>query len=165
MTVTSGPSRRSRWLVILSLLLTTLMPALSQAVASARGEVAAWCQICRTSVGGFVSKPGDTLGRQQPRVPKWRATLLASYQLTPALYASYGLRYSGRQYATLNNSDPNGFAHQGFSKFFTTDVRVRFRVNTQWSVAARIDHLNNYRYSAFHPYSQRSINAELKFDL
>ena len=73
--------------------------------------------------------------------------------------------YSGRQYATLNNRDPNGFAYQGFSKFFTTDVRVRFRVNTQWSVAAGIDNLNNYHYWAFHPYSQRSINAELKFDL
>lgn len=45
----------------------------------------------------FVAKPGDTLGKQQPRVPKWRATLAASYALTPALSVSYGLRYSGPQ--------------------------------------------------------------------
>lgn len=48
--MTSRPSRRSRWLVVLALLLATLMPALSQALASARGEVAAWSQICRASV-------------------------------------------------------------------------------------------------------------------
>nr|WP_316638500.1 TonB-dependent receptor [uncultured Roseateles sp.] len=114
---------------------------------------------------GFVTTPGDTIGRQQPRVPKWRATLLASYQLTPALSASYGARYSGQQYGTLNNSDPNGFAYQAFSKFFTTDVRVRYQINKQWSLAAGIDNLNNYRYWNFHPYAQRSYNAELKFDL
>jgi len=114
---------------------------------------------------GFVAVAGDTIGRQQPRVPKWRATLLASYQISPALSASYGLRYSGRQYGTLNNSDPNGFAYQGFSKFFTTDVRVLYRIDKQWSVAAGIDNLNNYQYWNFHPYPQRSYSAELKFDL
>lgn len=98
-------------------------------------------------------------------MPKWRATVLASYQLTPALSASVGMRYSGRQFGTLNNSDPNGFAYMAFSKFFTTDVRLRMRVNKQWSVAAGIDNLNNYHYWAFHPYTQRSVNAELKFDL
>jgi len=114
---------------------------------------------------GFVSVAGDTIGRQQPRVPKWRATLLASYQISQALSASYGMRYSGKQYGTLNNSDPNGFAYQGFSKFFTTDVRVLYRINKQWSLAAGIDNLNNYQYWNFHPYPQRSYSAELKFDL
>jgi iron complex outermembrane receptor protein len=114
---------------------------------------------------GFVTLPGDTLGKQQPRVPKWRGTLLASYAITPALSASYGLRYAGAQFGTLNNSDPNGFTYQGFSKFFTTDLRVFYRVNKQWSLAAGIDNLNNYQYWNFHPYPQRSYHAELKFDL
>lgn len=29
---------------------------------------------------GFVSLPGDTLGKQQPNIPKWRASALASYR-------------------------------------------------------------------------------------
>jgi len=98
-------------------------------------------------------------------VPRWRASLLASYAITPDLDASFGARYSGRQYGTLNNSDPNGFAYMAFSKFFTTDVRVHWRIDRQWSLAAGIDNLNNYRYWAFHPYPQRSYNAELRFDL
>src|SRR5262249_54195267 len=92
---------------------------------------------------GFVSVPGDTLGKRQPRVPRWRATLLASYAITPALDASVGLRYSGRQYGTLNNSDPNGFAYMGFSKFFTTDLRLRYAIDRHWHIAAGIDNLNN----------------------
>ncbi|MBB4845686.1 iron complex outermembrane receptor protein [Paucibacter oligotrophus] len=114
---------------------------------------------------GFVAKPGDTLGMQQPRVPKWRASGLIGYAITPELSASYGLRYSGPQYGTLNNSDPNGSTYQGFSKFFTTDVRLQWRVNKQWTLAGGIDNLNNYQYWNFHPYPQRTYHAELKFDL
>lgn len=44
------PSTTSRWLLTLSFLLATLMPALSLAVAHARGDVVAWSQVCRSSV-------------------------------------------------------------------------------------------------------------------
>lgn len=114
---------------------------------------------------GFVSAPGDTIGRQQPRVPRWRATVLASYAVQPNLHLSYGLRYSGPQYGTLNNSDPNGFSYQGFSKFLTGDLRLQWKLDKQWTLAAGIDNLNNDKYWAFHPYPNRSYHAELKFDL
>ncbi|MCV2423045.1 TonB-dependent receptor [Paucibacter sp. DJ2R-2] len=114
---------------------------------------------------GFVSTPGDTIGRQQPRVPRWRATVLASYAIQPNLHLSYGLRYSGPQYGTLNNSDPNGHTYQGFSKFLTGDLRLQWKLDKQWTLAAGIDNLNNDKYWAFHPYPNRSYHAELKFDL
>ena len=114
---------------------------------------------------GFVAAPGDTLGKYQPRVPVWRATALVSYRFDQALSATFGARYSGMQFSTLNNSDPNGFAYQGSSKYFTTDVRVRYQVNKQWTAAAGIDNLNNYKFWNFHPYPQRTLFAELKFDL
>ena len=74
-----------------------------------------------------MSVPGDAVGKWQPRVPRWRATLLASWQLSPALSLSYGARYSGRQFSTLDNSDPNGFAYQAASKYFTTDLRAQWQ--------------------------------------
>ena len=114
---------------------------------------------------GYVAVPGDAVGKWQPRVPRWRATLLANWQIKPDLSLSYGARYSGRQYSTLDNSDPNGFAYQGASKYFTTDLRMQWRINRQWTLAAGIDNLNNYQYWNFHPYPQRTFHAELKFDL
>ena len=69
------------------------------------------------------------------------------------------------QFGTLNNSDPNGFTYQGFSKFFSTDLRARYQFDRQWSAAFGIDNLNNYHYWNFHPYPQRTYSAELKFDL
>jgi iron complex outermembrane receptor protein len=114
---------------------------------------------------GFVVVPGDTIGKHQPNIPKWRATALVSYRFDERGSAAFGARYSGAQYRTLNNADVNGFTYQGVSKYFTTDIRVRYRIDRQWSVAVGIDNLNNYRYWNFHPYPQRSYSAELSFDL
>ena len=76
-----------------------------------------------------------------------------------------GARYSGKQYSTLDNTDPNGFAYQGASRYFTTDVRVRYQITKQVSAAVGIDNLNNYKCWNFHPYPQRTYMAELKVDL
>ncbi|MDB5731838.1 MAG: putative TonB-dependent receptor [Variovorax sp.] len=106
-----------------------------------------------------------SVGHQQPRVPRVRAALLATYRPDARWSYTAGLRYSGRQYGTLDNSDPNGFAYMGFSKYFVADVRVRWRIDRQWSAAVGIDNLNNAKYWAFHPYPQRTFVGELKFDL
>ncbi len=114
---------------------------------------------------GFVAVPGDTLGKQQPNIARWRASALASYRWNAEWTTSLGARYSGRQFRTLDNSDVNGFTYQGVSKFFTVDARVRWQVSKQMSAAFGIDNLNNYQFWNFHPYPQRSYTAELKFDL
>lgn len=114
---------------------------------------------------GFVNMPGDTLGRWQPNIPRWRATVLATWRLDEHWSASLAARYSGRQYRTLNNADVNGFAYMGVSKFGTADLRLLWKIDRQWSAGVGIDNLNNYQYWNFHPYPQRSYSAELKFDL
>lgn len=114
---------------------------------------------------GFVVTPGDTIGKRQPNIPRWRATALASYRFDEKWTAAFGARYSGPQFRTLNNADVNGYTYQGVSKYFTTDVRVRYQIARQWSAAFGIDNLNNYQFWNFHPYPQRSYSGELRFDL
>ncbi|WP_343626193.1 TonB-dependent receptor [Roseateles puraquae] len=114
---------------------------------------------------GFVSVAGDTVGKWQPNIARWRATAQAGYRLNAAWSANLAVRYSGPQYRTLNNADVNGFAYQGVSKFLTADARLRWQIDRQWSAAFGVDNLNNDKYWNFHPYPQRSYSAELKFDL
>jgi iron complex outermembrane receptor protein len=106
-----------------------------------------------------------SVGKWQPRVPQWRANLLASYHVGEKWTTTLGARYSGKQYSTLDNSDPNGQTYMGVSNYFVTDVRVRYRINNQWTASVGIDNLNNAKYWAFHPYTQRTVLAELRFDL
>ena len=124
-----------------------------------------WADSIIKANDGFVVTPGDTVGKRQPNIPNWRATALVSYRFDEQWSVAWGARYSGAQYRTLNNADVNGFTYQGVSKYFTTDLRLRWRVTRQWSAALGIDNLNNYQYWNFHPYPQRTFVAELKFDL
>jgi len=114
---------------------------------------------------GYVTKVGDTIGKQQPNIPQWRATALASYRLDAHWSGSLGARYSGPQFRTLNNLDVNGYTYQGVSEYFTTDVRVVYKADKQWSASFGIDNLNNYQYWNFHPYPNRSYMFELKCDI
>ena len=115
--------------------------------------------------GGYYAVPGDTVGKWQPRVPRWRAAASGTWQATPALAATLGLRYSGRQYSALDNGDSNGFAYQGVSRSLVADLRLRYQWDRQWSGAFGVDNLNNQQVWNFHPYPQRSFSADVKFDL
>ena len=106
-----------------------------------------------------------SVGKWQPRIPEWRASAVATWRPDDKWSYTFGARYSGNQYSTLDNSDGNGFAYQGASRYFTTDVRVRCQISKQVSAAVGIDNLNNYRFWNFHPYPQRTYMAELKVDL
>jgi iron complex outermembrane recepter protein len=104
-------------------------------------------------------------GKWQPRVPRWRGTLLLSYKPSDVWTHTLGARYSGVQYNNLDNSDVNGHSYTGSSNFFVVDWRTRYRIAKQWTASVGVDNLNNQKYWAFHPYTQRTLMAELKYDL
>ena len=89
----------------------------------------------------------------------------ATWRFDPDLSASVGLRYSGKQYRTLDNSDVNGFTYMGVSSYFTTDLRLRWRTGAAVDRGARHRQPQQLQYWNFHPYPQRSYSAELKWDL
>ena len=75
-----------------------------------------------------------------------------------------GGRYSGTQFNTLDNSDPNGYAFTGTSAFVVFDLRARY-ANERWSASLGIDNVGDEEYWAFHPYTRRSLIAELGVEL
>jgi iron complex outermembrane recepter protein len=103
-----------------------------------------------------------SVGKRQPRVPDWRANVLATYRIGDQWSFTAGARYSGMQYGTLNNIDPNGRTYTGVSKFLVADIRARYRLSANFTASIGIDNLNNAKYWAFHPYTQRMYVAELK---
>lgn len=124
-----------------------------------------WTDSVIVANSGYVKVPGDTIGKRQPRVPVWRASVLASWHLDAAWATTLGLRHGGKQYGTLDNSDTNGQAYTGFSPYTSADWRLHWRIDKRWSVAVGIDNLSNATYWNFHPYPQRSAHAELCVDL
>lgn len=106
-----------------------------------------------------------SVGKWQPRVPRWRATAWASYQPTDRWALTVAARYSGRQYSNLDNSDVNADTYFGASKYFSVDLRARYQIDKQLSAAFGIDNANNAQYWNFHPYPQRTYTASLRWNL
>lgn len=106
-----------------------------------------------------------SVGKWQPRVPRWRSRVYATYKPDARWAFTVAARHSGRQYSNLDNSDVNANAYFGASNYFTVDLRVVYRIDKRWSAAFGIDNANNEQYWNFHPYPQRTYSAELRFDL
>jgi iron complex outermembrane recepter protein len=102
-----------------------------------------------------------SVGKWQPRVPDWRANMLASYRIGDRWTTTLGARYSGTQYNTLENSDTNAFSFTGTSQFLVFDARVRCRIGERWIASLGIDNIGDEEYWAFHPYTQRTLAAEI----
>ncbi|MFO1341052.1 MAG: TonB-dependent receptor [Burkholderiaceae bacterium] len=124
-----------------------------------------WTDSVIVANSGYVVTPGDTIGKRQPRVPRLRATAVATWHVDERLAATLGARFGSTQYGSLDNSDTHGEAYMGFSRFASADLRLLWRIDPRWSVAAGVDNLGNATYWNFHPYPQRSYSAELRVDL
>ena len=106
-----------------------------------------------------------SVGKHMLRIPDWRATLAAMWHASRTLDLTLAARYSGRQYGELDNSDRHDTTFGGSSRFFVVDAKANFRIDQRLSVSVGVDNLNNERYYAYHPYTQRTWVAQLKYAL
>jgi iron complex outermembrane recepter protein len=102
-------------------------------------------------------------GQHTPYIPDWRATLVATYRLNNQWALTLAGRYSGEQFATVDNTDVNPKTYQGFQSFFVVDARASYQWDQRWSATLGVDNLNNDKYFLFHPFPQRTLFAELKY--
>ncbi|AGR72998.1 TonB-dependent receptor [Burkholderia pseudomallei] len=105
------------------------------------------------------------VGARWPRIPRMRANLLASYRFDEHWMTSVGVRYSGRQYNALDNSDMNPGVYGGTSSFMVVDLKARYRFDRHWLASFGIDNVTDRRYYVFHPYPGRTFYGELKWSL
>src|SRR5699024_888490 len=103
-------------------------------------------------------------GRRFPRIPRWRASVFADWHFAPDWNASLGVRHSGRQYGTLDNSDfVDTFG--AISTFTVADAKLRWRFARHWTASLGIDNLTDERYWVYHPYAGRTWFAQLNWEL
>lgn len=103
-------------------------------------------------------------GKTFPRIPKVRASVFADYRFAPQWDASLGIRHSGRQYGTLDNSDYVD-SYGAVSRFTVADAKLRWKFAPGWTAALGVDNLTNERYWVYHPYAGRTWFGELRWEL
>jgi iron complex outermembrane receptor protein len=103
-------------------------------------------------------------GKVFPRIPKVRASAFADYLFAPQWDASLGIRHSGRQYGTLDNSD-HVDTYGAVSNFTVVDAKLRWKMAPNWTAALGVDNLTQARYWVYHPYAGRTWFGELRWEL
>jgi iron complex outermembrane receptor protein len=104
-------------------------------------------------------------GRLLPSVPRWRATLVGTWQPTDSISLTAAGRYSSRNYGALDNSDVVGNTYGGFYKYLVVDLRAQVKASRHMTVSLGIDNVNNDRYFLFHPFPQRTFFAQAEWTL
>ena len=103
-------------------------------------------------------------GKYFPRIPKIRASVFADYRFAPQWDASLGIRHSGRQYGSLDNSDYVD-SYGAVSSFTVADAKLRWKFSPGWSAALGVDNLTDEHYWVYHPYAGRTWFGELRWEL
>jgi iron complex outermembrane receptor protein len=103
------------------------------------------------------------IGKLLPSVPRWRATLVATWRASDTLSLTAAARYSSRNFATIDNSDVVGNTFQGFYQYLVVDLRAELKVARHWSLGLGVDNAGNDKYFLFHPFPQRSWTADLSW--
>jgi iron complex outermembrane receptor protein len=103
-------------------------------------------------------------GKTFPRIPKIRASVFADYRFAPQWDASLGIRHSGRQYGTLDNSDYVE-SYGAVSRFTAADAKLRWKFAPGWTAALGVDNLTDEHYWVYHPYAGRTWFGELRWEL
>ena len=102
-------------------------------------------------------------GKYFPRIPKVRASLFADYRFAPKWDASLGVRHSGRQYSSLDNSDFVE-SYGAVTRFTVIDAKLRWQFAPGWRASLGVDNLTNESYWVYHPYAGRTWFGELRWE-
>ncbi len=104
----------------------------------------------------------DSEGKYFYRIPRWRANFLATYHQTPNLGYTFAVRYSGRQYNTLDNSDNNPDTFGGTSSYTVFDAKLTYNPHPAVTLGIGVENLTDERYFVYHPYPGRTAIVEAK---
>lgn len=132
---------------------------------SAQGEITSrWSVMASLSRLQSRITKGVNQGAEAKNVPDWSGSVWTSYQLTPALSASYGAQYVGqRRYADnvmvggQNNNSSTAPGPQGAAPIYVADrekapsylvqnLAMRWRINRQLTANFNINNLTNRFY-------------------
>jgi len=125
-------------------------------------QISGWVTYVKASVDKDIVFPA-AVGKDIPQLPRLRGSVVLTYTPTPQLDLSVAARYSDASFGTIDNSDFNHNTFQGFDGFTVVDVHARYKIDQNWTASLGINNLNNERYFLFHPFTQRTVIADLKY--
>jgi iron complex outermembrane receptor protein len=107
--------------------------------------------------------PDTAVGKQVPNVPDWRAKLGFTYRPDDFWAYTVAVRYSGKQFSTLDNTDIVSHVFGAFDYFTVVDMKIHYNATKNFSFDFGIDNLLNQQYFLFHPFPGRTYVLASKY--
>lgn len=125
-------------------------------------QVSGWLTYAEVKINKDLAFPA-AVGKDIPQLPRLRGSLVLTYEPTPQWDFTVAARYSDPSYGTIDNSDHYHDTYQGFDGFMVVDIHARYKIDRHWTADVGVNNLNNESYFLFHPFTQRTIIAGLKY--
>jgi iron complex outermembrane receptor protein len=92
----------------------------------------------------------------------WRVTAGATWRPNDRWALTAALRYSSKQYSTLDNTDTVQNVFTAFDPFTVVDLRAQYRFSETATASFGIDNVTNAKYTLFHSFPQRTYLADVR---
>ncbi len=106
----------------------------------------------------------SVVGNVFPRMPEWRANLLATWHLNPQWDSSLGVRYASDSYGLLDNSDDTDEVYGAQDKYLFIDLKANYKITDQAKISIGVDNLTDEVAFVAHPWPQRTFYVQGSID-
>lgn len=113
---------------------------------------------------GVTSAGRSVVGNKTPGVSPLRIKFVATYRPDDKLSLSLGGSYQKQFFSSIDNNDVNPNTYQGFAGYTVFDIKARYQINKNTTASAGIDNLTDQKYFLYHPFPQRTLVANLKYN-
>ena len=104
------------------------------------------------------------INKKVPRIPRQLYKAVATYRVSEDFTMSLAVRYSGRQFIQLDNSDINPETYAGASRLLFVDTKANYKFKDRWTASLGVDNIFNDQAYVYHPLYKRTGYAQIKFD-
>ena len=104
-------------------------------------------------------------GNEFPRMPDWRANLLASYQVTPRWDLGGSLQYTSNSFNQLDNLDTERNVFGAIDNFVFLGLKTNYQFNRHWRFSLGLDNVTDEEAYVFHPWPERTLHLSFAYEL
>ncbi len=105
-----------------------------------------------------------SIGKWHPGIASFRAKVVGTYHPTEELSITGAMRYSSNPFSLLDNSDWNHFVFGARSGYLLFDSKINYKLDRNWTASIGCDNIGSFQYYDYHPFTQRTFFASLRYD-
>lgn len=105
------------------------------------------------------------VGNTFPRMPEWRANLLATYHLSDRWDVGGSVQYASNSYGRLDNTDTAENVYGAQDAYTRLGIKSSYRFSKAFSAGVGVDNLTNEVAYVAHPWPGRTVYLNFSYDL